>query len=82
MLAGFVGGSPITKADGTFALTGLVPNTPVTLHAEYGEHQTDTVPIEKYRTDPTTIEVGPGMVREGVVLRLHSHHVGEARQQG
>ena len=60
MLAGFVGGAPITKADGTFALTGLVPHTPVTLYAESDEQQTNTV----------TIEVGPGQTRSDVVLRL------------
>ena len=60
MLASFVGGAPITKADGNFALTGLVPNTPVTLYAEYAEQQTNTV----------TIEVGPGQVRENLALRL------------
>ena len=60
MLAGFVGGAPITKTDGNFALNGLVPNTPVTLHAEYDGQQTNTM----------TIKVGPGQVREDVVLRL------------
>ena len=60
MLAGFVGGAPITKADGNFALTGLVPNTPVTLHAEY----------DGQRTNAVTIEVSPGQVRADVVLRL------------
>ena len=60
MLASFVGGAPITKADGNFALTGLVPHTPVTLYAEYDGQQTNTV----------TIEVGPGQVRADLVLRL------------
>ena len=60
MLASFVGGAPMTKADGNFALDGLVPNTPVTLHAEYDGQRTNTV----------TIEVGPGQVRSDLVLRL------------
>ncbi len=42
------------------ALTGLVPNTPVTLHAEY----------DGQRTNAVTIEVSPGQVRADVVLRL------------
>ena len=60
MLAGFVGGAPITTADGTFALNGLVPNSPVTLHAEY----------DGQRTNMVTIEIAPGQVRSDVVLRL------------
>ena len=60
MLTSFVGGAPITKADGTFALTGLVLNTPVTLYAEYAGQRTNTV----------TIEVGPGQSRSDLVLRL------------
>ena len=59
MLAGFVGGAPITKADGNFTLTGLVPNTPITLYAEYDGRRTNTV----------TIEVGPGQMRADLVLR-------------
>ena len=60
MLAGFVGGAPITKADGNFALNGLVPNTPITLHAEH----------DGQRTNSLTIEVGPDQVRSDFVLRL------------
>ena len=60
MLASFVGGTPITKADGNFALNGLVPNTPITLYAEYAEQQTNMV----------TIEVSPGQVRSDLALRL------------
>ena len=59
MLASFVGGAPITKADGTFTLTGLVPNTPVTLYAEYGGQRTNTV----------AVEISPGEVRPDLVLR-------------
>ena len=59
MLASFVGGAPITKTDGNFALTGLVPNTPVTLYAEYGGQRTNTV----------TVEIGPGQVRADLMLR-------------
>ena len=60
LLAGFVGGATKTGADGTFAIEGLVPNTPVTLDAKHEGRRTNTV----------TIEVGPGMVREDLVLRL------------
>ena len=59
-LASFVGGAPITKTDGNFALTGLVPNTPVTLYAEYDGQRTNTV----------TVEVGPSQVRSDLMLRL------------
>ena len=54
------GRSESPKADGTFALTGLVLNTPVTLYAEYAGQRTNTV----------TIEVGPGQSRSDLVLRL------------
>ena len=60
LLASFVGGAPITKTDGNFALTGLVPNTPVALYAEH----------DGQRTNSLTIEVGPGQVRADLVLRL------------
>ena len=60
MLTSFVGGAPITKADGNFALTGLVSHTPITLHAEYAEQRTNAV----------TIEIGPGQSRSDLVLHL------------
>ncbi len=60
MLASFVGGTTMTGADGTFAITGLVPNTPVTLYAEY----------DGQRTNAVAVEVGPSQVRSDLVLRL------------
>lgn len=60
MFAGLVGGATATGSDGTFALEGLVPNTPVTIHAQIGDR----------RTNRATITIGAGMTHEGLVLRL------------
>ncbi len=60
MLANFIGGITMTGSDGEFALTGLVPHTPVILYAEHDGQQTNTV----------TIEVEPGQARPDLVLRL------------
>ncbi len=68
MLTSFVGGTTITRTDGTFALKALVPNTPITLHAEYDGQRTNTVTVEK--TNTAAIEVGPGQVLSDLVLRL------------
>ena len=60
LLESFVGGQLVTAADGTFVVAGLVPNVPVTLHAERGGRLTNRV----------MIEVDAGTVRSGIVLRL------------
>ncbi len=60
MLAGLVGGHDVTEADGTFILTGLAPDTPVTVHAE------DTVG----RTASATNTISAGVTWSDVVLRL------------
>ena len=71
ILAGFIGGAMVTRSNGTFELRGIVPNTPITLYAaEYVYPQLVRLPIETYRTDSVTVEVGAGMVRDSVVLRL------------
>lgn len=60
MLARLVGGNEMTDIDGTFTLTGLVPDTPVTIHA------IDTTG----RTGSVANTIGAGMSWNDVVLRL------------
>ena len=60
LLEGFVGGRPLTGSDGVFALRGLVPDTPIALHAE----------LDGRRSAVQTVSVGPGMRRSNVVLTL------------
>ncbi len=60
LLEGFVGGRSSTRADGVFALRGLVPDTAIALQAE----------LDGRRSGVETISVGPGMRRSGIVLTL------------
>lgn len=60
ILEGFVGGRPLTAADGEFALHGLAPDTPIALQAE----------LDGRRSAVTTITVAPGTTQLGVVLTL------------
>lgn len=60
ILRSFVGGNPFTGSDGAFALDGLVPDTPIALHAE----------IDGRRSTETTVTVAPGMRQTGIVLAL------------
>ena len=61
ILAGLVGGhQQVTDPDGTFAIEGLVPHTPVTVYAAFEQRQTNRV----------TIELGPGMAQDDILLRL------------
>ena len=59
-LEGFIGGQPLTDADGNFALVGLVPDTPVTLQAELDGRTSDVV----------TVTVGPGTMQQMIELTL------------
>lgn len=60
MFAGLVGGATVTDSDGEFALEGLVPNVPVTIHAMLGDR----------RTDRATITIGADVTHEDLVLRF------------
>ena len=60
LLEGFVGGRPLTGADGVFALRGLVPDTSIALQAE----------LDGRRSAVETVSVGPGMRRLDIVLTL------------
>lgn len=60
LLASVVGGQPISGSDGSFSLEGLVPDARIGLRAERNGRRSDVV----------TTTVGPGMVRQGIVLRL------------
>lgn len=60
MLAGLVGGATVTDSGGAFALEGLVPNVPVTIHAMLGDR----------RTDRATITIGADVTHENLVLRF------------
>ena len=60
VLEGFVGGRSLTRADGVFALRGLVPDTTIALRAE----------LDGRRSAVETISVGPGTRRSGLVLTL------------
>ena len=54
ILAGLVGGhQQMTDSDGTFAIDGLVPHTPVTVYAAFEQRQTNRV----------TLELGPRMAQ-------------------
>lgn len=50
----------MTDSDGEFALEGLVPNVPVTIHAMLGDR----------RTDRATITIGADVTHEDLVLRF------------
>ena len=56
----FVGGWPLTRADGAFSLNGLIPDTPIALQAELGGR----------RSAMETIEIVPGMRQLDIVLTL------------
>lgn len=56
----FVGGVPLSRPDGVFALDGLVPNTTIALQAELGGR----------RSEVETISITPGTKRSGIVLTL------------
>ena len=60
MVAGFVGGKTVTDEDGQFGISGLVPDSLVTVYGEKANERTNSV----------TISVGAGQVHEGVVLRF------------
>ena len=61
ILVGLVGGhQQMTALDGTFAIEGLVPHTPVTVYAAF----------EQKRTNRVTLELGPGMAQDDILLRL------------
>lgn len=60
ILEAFVGGRPLTRADGEFALRGLVPDTPIVLQAE----------LDDRRSAVQTISVAPGTRRLDIVLTL------------
>ncbi len=60
MLSGIIGGSVITDDEGTFALNGLAPGTPVAIYAIKGGRETGRASITVYE----------GMVYDGLVLRL------------
>jgi hypothetical protein len=55
-----VGGRLLTGSDGNFYVRSLLPDTQITLQAE----------LEGSTSEVTTINVGPGMVQSGIVLRL------------
>ena len=56
----FVGGWPVTRPDGAFALDGLMPDTTIALQAELGSR----------RSAVETISVTPGTTRLNIVLTL------------
>ena len=60
VLASMVGGTTITGPDGAFALNGLVPSVQLGLRAE----------IDGRRSEIENVSIGPGMVRQNIVLRL------------
>ncbi len=59
-LDGLVRGNVMVGPDGAFAITSLVPDTPITVWAELDGRQSNDV----------TITVGPGMVLPDVALQL------------
>ena len=60
LLKGYIGGLPISDAEGRFGLNGLVPDTAIALRAELGGRVSEVV----------TVTGGPGMIRQNIVLSL------------
>lgn len=56
----FVGGWPLSRPDGVFALDGLVPDTSIALQAE----------LDGRRSAVETVSITPGTKRSGIVLTL------------
>ena len=59
-LEGLVVGETVTGPDGAFELEGLVPDTPIWLHAE----------LDGWVSDAVTITTRPGFLESGVVLQM------------
>ena len=60
LLEGFIGGRPLTRTDGVFALHGLVPDTSIALQAE----------LNGQRSTVHTITVTPGMRLSDIILTM------------
>ncbi len=56
----FVGGRPLTEADGVFGLDGLMPSTTIALQAEFAGR----------RSEVETFSIAPGTKRSNIVLTL------------
>ena len=60
LLEGLIGGQLVTDSDGDFVVNTLVPDTPITLQAEFDGSASTTV----------TVTIAPGTIHSGILLRL------------